>query len=286
MARINVEESIFKDHRFFELGLKLGGIDAALGSMIRAWWVAQKYWLQNGVGIPLPVWKEQKLRPELLESGLAEVRGEFIYIRGSEEQFLWLKQKSDSGKKGGPAASNARVENIKKSGRRKSSKHDGARALYSSSSLSSLSPSSSSSSFSNTKSSDPGFSAEVRPATTVTVWESYSGAYKLRYGAAPVRNAMVNGQITSLVKRVGAEDAARVAEFYVAHNDSYYVKIMHSVGILLKDCEKLRTEWITGVRMMGSKAREIERIQSNADNWDEGARILNERRKSNEHEAV
>lgn len=121
MARINIEDSIYRDIRFHDLIQKLGGTDAALGSLVRAWSVAQDYWLINGVGIPKPVWKSQRLRPELIEVGLAEERGDFIYTAGSEEQFAWLTSCSEKGKKGGPAAAKRRRENIEKSGRPKSS---------------------------------------------------------------------------------------------------------------------------------------------------------------------
>lgn len=93
----------------------------------------------------------------------------------------------------------------------------------------------------------------------------------------------MNAMIAQFVKRLGAEEAPQVAEFFLTHNDGYYVRIMHSVGSMVKDAEKLRTEWATGNRMTSAAAREVERQQHNSDSWDEAARILNERRK---HEAV
>jgi hypothetical protein len=84
-------------------------------------------------------------------------------------------------------------------------------------------------------------------------WANYTNAYQRRYGAEPVRNAMVNKQVSDLVKRLGAE-APEVAAFYLTHSGGYYVAQMHSVSALLRDCEKLRTEWITGQRMTNTKA--------------------------------
>jgi hypothetical protein len=103
LARINIEDSIYKDIRFYDLLQKIGGMDAALGALVRAWSVAQDYWIANGVGIPIPIWKSQRLRPELIEVGFAEERGDFIYISGSEEQFSWLHDKAKAGKNGGLA---------------------------------------------------------------------------------------------------------------------------------------------------------------------------------------
>lgn len=78
-------------------------------------------------------------------------------------------------------------------------------------------------------------------------WKAYSGAYIAKYGAPPVRNERVNALLAKLVKRLGAEKAPAVAEFFVskAKND-YYAARMHTVDVLLADAEKLHTEWATG----------------------------------------
>lgn len=84
------------------------------------------------------------------------------------------------------------------------------------------------------------------PAPTAGVWAAYSDAYERRYGVEPVRNGKVNGQMASLVGRLGGEEAAAVAAFYVGHSRRFYVENGHSVDLLLRDAEKLRTEWATG----------------------------------------
>lgn len=83
-------------------------------------------------------------------------------------------------------------------------------------------------------------------AATGPLWTAYSEAYRARYLADPVRNAKVNGQLSSLLGRLGAEEAPKVAAFYVRHEEAGYVRCMHSVDMLLKDAEKLRTQWATG----------------------------------------
>ena len=77
-------------------------------------------------------------------------------------------------------------------------------------------------------------------------WEAYSRAYETRYGVPPVRNATVNGQLSNFVRRIGHEEAPRVAEFYVRHPAQFYARTMHSIGTMVRDAEKLRTEWATG----------------------------------------
>lgn len=77
-------------------------------------------------------------------------------------------------------------------------------------------------------------------------WEAYSRAYETRYGVAPIRNATVSGQLANFVKRIGQVEAPSVAEFYVLHPGQFYVRAMHSIAMMVRDAEKLRTEWATG----------------------------------------
>jgi len=100
------------------------------------------------------------------------------------------------------------------------------------------------------------------PAPTGAVWDAYAGAYFARYSADPVRNATVNGQLAHVVGRLGADDAPQVAGFYVRHNGQRYVREMHSVGLLLHHCEKLRTEWATNRTVTDTQARQIDRTQT------------------------
>jgi len=97
------------------------------------------------------------------------------------------------------------------------------------------------------------------------VWAAYGNAYVEKYNVPPVRNAMVNGQILNLVKRLGVDEAAQVARFYLSHRNRFYVEKMHPVGLLLKDCEKLRTEWATQTQMTSTKATQMDKTQTNLD---------------------
>ena len=100
MARINIEDSLYKEKRFEKLMLKLGGRRAALGALVEAYMLAQKHYLNeaNDRLIPFEEWAREEIAPEILECGLAERRDKGIYLKGSETQFGWLKQRSDSGK--------------------------------------------------------------------------------------------------------------------------------------------------------------------------------------------
>jgi hypothetical protein len=94
-------------------------------------------------------------------------------------------------------------------------------------------------------------------------WNAYLDTYFSRYGAEPVRNARTIAQMAQLVDRLGKDDAPYVAAFYVHHQNSRYVASGHSVGMLLQDAEKLRTEWATGRKVTQTQARQADRTASN-----------------------
>lgn len=98
-------------------------------------------------------------------------------------------------------------------------------------------------------------------ATTET-WGRYAAAFRTRYGVDPVRNATVNGQLSNLVARLGKE-APAVAEFFVGSNTAWHVRQGHSIGCLLNQAEKIRTEWATGRAITDEQARQGDRKQTN-----------------------
>jgi hypothetical protein len=99
MARINVEDSIYKDTRFLELTQKTGSFEMALGSLVRVWSTAQEYFLKANGGIPQDIWDRQKLRNEVIDCGLAYCINGQVFVEGAEKQFGWLRQRSNAGKK-------------------------------------------------------------------------------------------------------------------------------------------------------------------------------------------
>lgn len=113
---------------------------------------------------------------------------------------------------------------------------------------------------------------------TAETWNAYSEAYFLRYGAEPVRNATVSGQLAAFIKRIGKSESPHVARFYVHHNNQFYVQKMHTVGLLLADAEKLRTEWATQRQMTGTQARQIDKKQSNSNVFNQ---LIDEQRAKN-----
>jgi DNA-binding PadR family transcriptional regulator len=116
---------------------------------------------------------------------------------------------------------------------------------------------------------------------TYKAWANYAMAYRIRYSVWPVWNAKVAGQITQLVDRLGAEEAPKVAAFYLRINDAKLINSSHSLGNLLQGAESYRTQWFTGRQMNSRTARQIEDTQANLNAAQEAARNIREGSKAN-----
>jgi hypothetical protein len=97
------------------------------------------------------------------------------------------------------------------------------------------------------------------PEANKLVWEAYFNAYVLRYKVEPLKNKPNNISISNFVKRVGREDAPKIIEFYLRHNDSFYLKSTHSLNLALRDAESLRTQWLKGRAITGTDIKNFER---------------------------
>lgn len=110
--------------------------------------------------------------------------------------------------------------------------------------------------------------AQKRASAGSLAFSAYALAYRQRYHAEPVRNAKTNALFSQLVKRLGDGESPMVAAFYVQHNNVMYVRSGHAVDLLVRDAEKLRTEWATGhtitdTQVSGSRYKTIEDYREN-----------------------
>lgn len=100
MARINIEDAIFRDQRFFNLSIKLGCNYRALGMLVQAWCLAQKWYVKaEDRKIPLDEWRKQGFGDILFEVGLAQRDGTTVRVAGADDQFGWLLQRIQAGQK-------------------------------------------------------------------------------------------------------------------------------------------------------------------------------------------
>jgi len=97
MARINIEDKLFRDMRWFKLIELCGGTLNALGMLCSAWILAQQNWLKYG-SIPAKSWPKEL--ENLIKVELATRREDgSVYIKGSKRSFAWLTVRSDGGGK-------------------------------------------------------------------------------------------------------------------------------------------------------------------------------------------
>jgi len=99
MARVNIEDSLFKDNRYTDLIIKTGCQYKAIGLVTSAWILAQEHWIKHRC-VPAKAWRKDL--NILIEVELAELleNGD-VYVKGSKTAFLWLEQKVEAGRKGG-----------------------------------------------------------------------------------------------------------------------------------------------------------------------------------------
>lgn len=116
-----------------------------------------------------------------------------------------------------------------------------------------------------------------------TTWAAYSGAYAIRYGVAPLRNAKVNAAIKGFVQRIGHDESPAVAAYYVSNvNDAFVVRNMHDTGLLLKQAEGYRTQWATGRSVTATAARQADQTAANLSVVEEAKLIARARRAARE----
>src|SRR3990167_8249653 len=108
---------------------------------------------------------------------------------------------------------------------------------------------------------NPSAGASPAAGAGIEAWNGYRDAYQRRYGVEPVRNAKVNGQLALFAQRIPAAEVGDVAAWYIGNNAALYVRAGHPVDLLLRDAEKLRTEWATGQRVTETGARASDQRQ-------------------------
>ncbi len=109
---------------------------------------------------------------------------------------------------------------------------------------------------------------------TFKVWANYAMAYRKRYSAWPVWNAKAGKQMALLVDRLGADVAHHVAAHYLKTNDAAVLRKCHSLNELLANAESYHTQWVTGQRINGTTARQMERTEANHSAAEQAAQMV------------
>lgn len=104
---------------------------------------------------------------------------------------------------------------------------------------------------------------------TLPTWKAYEEAYRSRYGVLPIRNVKVNSCLKSFMSRVPEEEAPDIASFYVRHPGAYYVSRGHPIELLLRDAEKIRTEWASNRPITQRQAQQSDGQAARGQVWKE-----------------
>lgn len=256
MARINIEDAIYKDMRFIQLIQRLGSVDAALGALVRAWSLAQTYYLSAETDrlIPLFEWKRQMIPDAIVEVGLAERREQGIYICGAEKQFAWLIQRQDAGKKGGRPKSEENTTTVineetgtlaTESGRL--SDESGAKRLEPSSSYSSSYSFSSSEDLNlkNLKANSRKKRSSAPPGMGLFI-ATYAKAWETRWQSRPDLRGKVQGQIKTFLFDTPLERACELIQVYCQMDEPWFVTKCHDFGTFLENIGKVNIALDTG----------------------------------------
>lgn len=117
---------------------------------------------------------------------------------------------------------------------------------------------------------------------TFKAWANYAMAYRKRYSTWPVWNAKVGGQLGQLVDRLGADVAHHVAAHYLKTSDAAVLRKCHSLNELLANAESYHTQWVTGQRVNGTTARQMERTEANLSAAEQAAQLVLAKRQAGE----
>lgn len=232
------------------------------GLVLSAWRLSQEYWARDRALVPRKRFLEITGAQILIDVGLAEERGDFIYVSGTTDYHEWRIKKQEAGRKGGLKSQENFSSKLKQAQANSSKLNPHLSSPHLISSHLSSPQLNSTQNEENTNTLRPPPRKRERAASkSGPVWDVYREQYATRYGIDPVRNAKVNGQLASLVARLGSEEAPLVAKFYVRSNLAFYVQRQHPVDFLLRDCETLRTQMLTGKQVTNMEARAAENRQ-------------------------
>jgi hypothetical protein len=77
----------------------------------------------------------------------------------------------------------------------------------------------------------------------------------------PIRNAKQNALCAQLVQRLGVENAVKCAVFYLSHPGQFYMQQKYPLGLLVRDCEGIFTEFQRGEYVTSDTAKIASRTE-------------------------
>ena len=240
----------------------------ALGALVMAWRTAQEYWVPSKKRIPIAKWSLLSTAQAVIDSGLAVLNSDGVYVAGSEEQFAWLFQRAEAGKKGGKASAAARKTKGKNSKHRLSTAE--AKSSETNPLTLSLSLSHSQDSSSNSEIYSVGEGASATPEIKNPIGYfigTYAKAYKSRYGekARPEVGVKIQGRIKTFLEDTPIDRACAMIQTYCAMNDSWFLTKGHDFETFMQNLTKVGLKLDTGRAVTRSQLQQAERASNAQD---------------------
>lgn len=274
MARINIEDTFWSYDPFLALVEKLGNRASAVGAVILAFKLAQKYWVPDQRPIPSVKFRSLPFASDLIECGIASESedGDFVHVHGAKDQFEWLIQRSQAGAKSKEKKANG-------TNRNKTKRNGSQRNETSYSSSYSSSPSSSSSgSNSNSEiysvgqsenSSQPsGGKSPSAPSSTQVFIARYCELFKARWKTNPEIRGKEAGIAKRLVSDLGVERACELLEAFFEMNDAQFLRAKHALGVFEVNLQSVVVKADTGRVVTFADARNAEASEYHANQLD------------------
>lgn len=269
MARINIEECWWTDPRRSRLAKLVGDENQADGIAIRMWRLAQEFWGKSRGLVPEAIFSSLEAAPKLIEAGLAEIRTDGVYVRGSSQYLDWAfenrERAREAGKKGGLASAKSRLEkngsavpngaSNGKTPKRRRSKTEAKPGEPK--------PSDSVSDSVSVSDSDSSSSTDSVSNTGQSVIANYCDRWKIRYGTYPTFQDKDAKNLKRFAESVGLARAKDLIGSFLLMNDQWYLTKRHDIQTFLNNLNAVTQFHDTGRALTRSEIQSVDRTQTN-----------------------
>jgi hypothetical protein len=264
MARINIEECWWTDPRRSKLVKLVGDENAADGMAVRMWRLAQEFWGRSRGLVPTEIFETLEANAKLIQAKLAEVRGEYVYVKGSSQYLDWHAERKEKA-----------AENGQKGGRKSAQRPRNAKGQLLKCPSNSQAPSKQKPSTSKPSDSDSDSDSDSRSGTgsgqgstglqpaaeSPSVIKLYCDLWKARYKSqrSPDIRGKTAGQLNGLAKDLGLDRARVLITAYLQMPDEWFVTKTHDVSTLLSNLAKVALFADSGRMITRSDIKQLEK---------------------------
>lgn len=260
MARINLEDCWWTDPRRSKLIKALGCEEMADGAAVKMWRIAQENWKHSCRLIPKQIFFSLEHASLLLGCGLAEERGDAVYVKGSSQYLDWVREKKEKA-----------AENGAKGGKKSAQRPRDAQGKLLPKSAKVQADAKQKPSESKLSVSISGSGGSDEPATTIVLAASgadkfiagFCERFKAKYGTNPD----ITGKEAGIAKRVAKDLSAEKVETYLdaffSLPDPWLIKRRHPMEAFEAKKNELAVFAQNGEFMTNRQAQQADSVSTN-----------------------